>query len=88
MTNSSTLIIVNPTSGNGRGKLVGERLSKKIEHDPSGEIELVFTSYPKEATMLTTLAISDGASLIIVVGGDGTLQEVINGFFNPKKFMK
>ena len=37
-------------------------------------------SGPGEATSLTRQALSEGAELIVCVGGDGTLNEVVNGF--------
>jgi YegS/Rv2252/BmrU family lipid kinase len=85
MITSSTHIIVNPKSGNGRGKKVGELLALKLKNDSAAGIKLVVTKHANEATMLTRLAISDGAGLIIAVGGDGTIHEVINGFFNNGK---
>jgi len=87
MITSSTHIIVNPKSGNGRGKKVGELLALKLKNDSAVGIKLVVTNHANEATMLTRKAISDGAGLIIAVGGDGTIHEVINGFFNNGKVL-
>ena len=43
------------------------------------------TKCPNQATELTKTLISNGATTIVVVGGDGTLHEVINGFDNFDK---
>ncbi len=37
------------------------------------------TCGPSDATMLAQQALADGATQLIVVGGDGTLNEVVNG---------
>ena len=37
---------------------------------------------PGELTELTRRAVEDGASLLVVVGGDGTLHEVVNGLLS------
>ncbi|WZZ56098.1 hypothetical protein YC2023_056205 [Brassica napus] len=39
------------------------------------------TSVPSHAIDITREAIRDGADAVIAVGGDGTLHEVVNGFF-------
>jgi YegS/Rv2252/BmrU family lipid kinase len=45
-----------------------------------------FTSYlttkPGDATRITMMSLIEGAELIICVGGDGTLNEVVNGFMD------
>jgi YegS/Rv2252/BmrU family lipid kinase len=40
-----------------------------------------WTTAPGEATALTRAAVRGGAERIVAVGGDGTLHEVVNGFF-------
>ncbi|TXG62933.1 hypothetical protein EZV62_009927 [Acer yangbiense] len=40
-----------------------------------------FTSGPSHAIDITREAIREGADAVIAVGGDGTLHEVVNGFF-------
>ncbi len=44
-----------------------------------------FTKAPLDATRITREAIKDGYDIIISVGGDGTLNEVVNGFFEKGK---
>jgi diacylglycerol kinase (ATP) len=41
----------------------------------------MLTAGPGDATMLTRRALQQGAEVVVCVGGDGTLNEVINGFF-------
>ena len=77
-------VIVNPVSGGGKGLEDFPKIShllreNGIEHDPA------FTEYRYHATELTVEAINSGYRKIIVVGGDGTLNEVVNGLFIQKQ---
>jgi YegS/Rv2252/BmrU family lipid kinase len=74
------LVVVNPAAGGGKaGKdwpEIEKLLSKHgILHDP------VFTNRRLHAMVLARQKIEEGYSKIIVVGGDGTMNEVINGVF-------
>ena len=74
--------IINPLAGGKNGKKIKLALPK-IENKLKSigeKYAFHFTSYSKHATELTENLISNGATSIIVVGGDGTLHEVINGF--------
>ncbi len=73
-------VIVNPTSGSGKG-LTAYPLISKLLRDNSIAHEAVFTEHKHHATELTVTAIDAGYRHIIVVGGDGTLHEVVNGLF-------
>jgi YegS/Rv2252/BmrU family lipid kinase len=44
--------------------------------------ELKFTSFPGHAVELTRQALTKGADVILSIGGDGTHNEVVNGFFD------
>lgn len=73
-------MVVNPVSGGGRGledfPTISHLLRENgIAHDPA------FTEYRYHATELTVEAVNRGYRNIIVVGGDGTLNEVVNGLF-------
>lgn len=77
-------VIVNPISGGGRGLADFPKIShllreSGIEHDPA------FTEHRHHATELTVEAANRGYRKIIVVGGDGTLNEVVNGLFIQKQ---
>lgn len=77
-------VIVNPVSGDGRGlsdfPMISRLLRQQgIEHDSA------FTEHRYHATELTVEAMNRGFRKIIVVGGDGTLNEVVNGLFIQKQ---
>ena len=76
-------VVVNPTSGGGRGLTHFPQISKLLR-DNNIYHEAVFTEHKHHATALTVQAINSGYRHIIVVGGDGTLHEVINGLFIQK----
>ena len=76
-------VVVNPISGSGKG-LDDFPLISKLLRDNGIKCEAVFTEHKCHATELTVSAINSGYRHIIVVGGDGTLHEVVNGLFIQK----
>ena len=69
--------IVNPTSGRGKGKAFGSQLQQKL-NGLQLDYQLEYTTKPMHAQDLAAKA-SDKFEVIVVVGGDGTLQEALNG---------
>lgn len=78
--NVKWFVIVNPISGSGKG-LDDFPLISKLLRDNGIRCEAVFTEHKCHATELTVSAVTSGYRHIIVVGGDGTLHEVVNGLF-------
>lgn len=78
-----TLVVVNPASAAGstgkRWKDIKEKLCQSI-----GDFEEFLTERPEQATEITAQALDSGYGMIVAVGGDGTLNEVANGFFKGK----
>lgn len=73
-------IIANPKSGGGRTKKRLGEICRKLEA-AIGPCALQETSGPGDATQLTRAALKGGGRLIIALGGDGTVNECVNGFF-------
>jgi len=76
--------IVNPHSAGGSTAKLWPEIKRALE-SAIGEFSAVFTTAPNEAPQLCRQALMDGAKLIISVGGDGTANEVVNGFFKGKE---
>lgn len=79
---TDTVVVVNPASGGGSTGRNWVGLRPHLEAARPGHAE-AFTTGPGHATELVREAIRSGAREIVVVGGDGTLNEAVNGFFEP-----
>ncbi|RZC72471.1 hypothetical protein C5167_047949 [Papaver somniferum] len=77
------VFVVNPKGANGRtGKEWKKLLPYLRTHlGQHRNICECLTSAPSHAIDITREAIREGADAVVAVGGDGTLHEVINGFF-------
>jgi len=79
----SAFAVVNPRSASGRTGHDWIEIEKGLrEIYPA--LSVGFTSRRAEATNLVRRALSEGHSEIIAVGGDGTINEAVNGFFGPE----
>ncbi|MBP8857408.1 MAG: diacylglycerol kinase family lipid kinase [Anaerolineaceae bacterium] len=77
-------IILNPTSGRGRGASLYSVLSQTLT-DQNLNFEIQKTEYPWHAIKITMQAIEQGVDYVIAAGGDGTVNEVINGFVQAQQ---
>lgn len=80
MTKSNWVTIVNKAAGGGKAEkewpLISQLLQKyQVPFEPH------FTNRRLHASIIARNKIKEGYSKIIVVGGDGTMNEVINGVF-------
>jgi len=73
-------VIVNPLSARGKTEQRWHSIKEVIRHHFK-EYKYVFTEKPRQATEIAKELLEDGFDLIIGVGGDGTLNEITNGFF-------
>jgi YegS/Rv2252/BmrU family lipid kinase len=72
--------IVNPRSAAGATRRRFERVRGRFVAALPG-VEVRLTEAPGHATELAREAIEGGAAVVVAVGGDGTNNEVVNGFF-------
>jgi YegS/Rv2252/BmrU family lipid kinase len=72
--------IVNPNAGNGKGKKDWKRITALFEK-AGISIDIKFTEKKGHAIEFTRDAIKAGFRKIVCVGGDGTLNEIVNGAF-------
>ncbi len=76
-------VILNPHAGSGRGKRDQEKITG-ILRKKGFNFDLVISEFPKHTIQLTIDAILSGYRNLIVTGGDGTLNEVVNGIFSQR----
>jgi diacylglycerol kinase (ATP) len=74
-----TLFIINPTSKGGTGGNVWEKF-KALCPTPIHPEQVIFTERPGHARTLATT--TEGYAVMAVVGGDGTVGEVISGLMD------
>ncbi len=84
---ASTHIIINPVSAGGRTQKRLDEILDAVKVEFGFDWTLDFTRSPGEATALTQQVLRSGCNLIIAVGGDGTIQEVVNGFFSNDRLV-
>jgi len=71
------IVIFNPVAGMRRASLLWRVLDVLVANGI--RIELTETHRPGHAAALAREAASNGASLVVAAGGDGTIAEVANG---------
>jgi len=77
-------LIVNPKSAGGATQRHFDTISQAVRN-AVGECPHAFTERPLHAAELTRKALGQGHDLVIAVGGDGTINEVVNGFFEEPR---
>jgi diacylglycerol kinase (ATP) len=75
------VLIANPTSGKGR---VGQELSEvERQLNAAGlEFRILETAGPGHASRAAREALDSGVRFLVAAGGDGTVQEVVNGMLS------
>ena len=73
-------VIVNPRSAGGRTANAWPTICDALKRELGG-LSVALTTARFHAVELTRNALKSGADTILAIGGDGTLNEVVNGFF-------
>ena len=74
-----TIVIVNPQAGNGRTEKIWPNIESALEKS-IGSFEVLQTTCRGDATDLSRRILAVDTVRIVAVGGDGNLNEVLNGF--------
>ena len=74
-----TTVIINPYAGNGRTEKLWPDIEAALKQS-IGPFQTEQTKSQGDAVLLTRKALEDGTTRIVAVGGDGHLNEVLNGF--------
>lgn len=82
MKNTNVHFIVNPVSGGGRTRKVFASLRPEIKKIAGSDYRVHLTRKSGDATRITRGILKNHVRLIVAVGGDGTAQEVVNGFYD------
>ncbi len=87
MKNSKRFLIVNPAASSGKAGKRWPRVKQQLlAQGLSFDYQL--TGGPGDATDFALQALQQGYTAIVAVGGDGTLNEVANGFFQADEITR
>jgi YegS/Rv2252/BmrU family lipid kinase len=78
------LIIVNPVSAGGSTGRRWPAVQRKLRAR-GFEFEVALTTKPLEATEIARREVRGSRPLVVAAGGDGTINEVVNGFFDEDR---
>lgn len=78
-----TQVIVNPESNKGKTRKHWRQIREGLKSFLK-EFRYEFTEKPLQAIEISRTALKEGTELIVGVGGDGTINEIANGFYEDK----
>jgi len=78
MLNIDYFALINPNAGNGAGKKNWQKISELLVRN-NISFQHKFSEYIGHSTLIAKNHVEKGFKKFIIVGGDGTLNEVING---------
>jgi diacylglycerol kinase family enzyme len=81
--NPKWCVILNPHAGCGKGKKDRNKIIKAL--DNSGlNYEFYVSEYPGHTVLISKELAKKGVTNFIIAGGDGSLNEAVNGIFSAK----
>ena len=81
--NQKPLLIYNPIAGNGKAEKFLPSIKEQLEHNQF-EYDLILTEKPGHGFDIAKSETESGRTFIIAAGGDGTMNEVINGIMRAE----
>lgn len=78
-------VILNPAAGAGRAGRLQPRLVSAMARRFGRNHTLHVTERPGDATVSAAAAVAAGATLVVAVGGDGTIHETVNGLLRSSR---
>ncbi len=82
MSGKRILFIVNPVAAGGKTAKVWPTIEKELQ-SLNLPFDRCFTEARGHAISLARQAVEDGYDMVVAVGGDGTVNEVVNGLMPP-----
>jgi YegS/Rv2252/BmrU family lipid kinase len=81
-----SFVVLNPAAAAGLAGRRWDRIATLLRSS-LGSFDHAKTQAPGDATSLTRTALRNGFEMIVCVGGDGTLNEVVGGFFEESSHL-
>ena len=72
-------LLVNPSAGRGAGRRLAPQVGDR-RRSAGLACEIQFTNAPGEMRGLTAAALRNGADCVAIAGGDGSVNEAVNGY--------
>jgi YegS/Rv2252/BmrU family lipid kinase len=82
MASGTTHVIANPVAGGGRARRLLPKALEEVGSRVDAHYSLSLTRFPGDAVTAARCAATQGARLVIAIGGDGTIHEVANGLLD------
>ena len=79
--------VINPVAGSGKGMRVWKEVSAALKNADI-DFHWAVSEYAGHATAIVLEARKNGFEKFIAIGGDGTLNQVINGIFSANSYSK
>ena len=76
----SVILVYNPVGGKKKAANLAERLVLPMLKQAGVQVEVHPTEYPKHAGVMARTLPLAGVDALLVMGGDGTLSELLDGF--------
>lgn len=77
-------VLINPVAGGARGDKLWRQLKPQLEH-AFDDINVYFTQVDKSISQAAAKLVASQPQYFIIIGGDGTIHQVINGLMKSEK---